>query len=88
MLNNMIKKITIWMLVLLSGMPIAFSQEKQEKTTEVVQEAPVEMATLFRESGKIWVVVGVLTIIFIGIIVYLVLLDRKIGKVEKLRKGI
>ncbi len=33
--------------------------------------------------GKIFVVVTVLSIILIGLILYLVVLDRKIGKIEK-----
>jgi CcmD family protein len=36
-----------------------------------------------RADGKIWVVVGVIAIVFVGIITYLVLLDRKISKIEK-----
>ncbi|AFK02267.1 hypothetical protein Emtol_1117 [Emticicia oligotrophica DSM 17448] len=43
----------------------------------------IEMADKMRSEGKIWVVVGVITIVFIGIITYLVLLDRKISKIEK-----
>ena len=35
-----------------------------------------------RETGKIYVVVGVILLIFIGIIVYLVRLDRKLTKLE------
>jgi CcmD family protein len=40
-------------------------------------------AELMRENGKIYVVVGVLVIIFIGIIVYMVTLDRRISRMEK-----
>jgi CcmD family protein len=43
----------------------------------------VEMADKLRESGKIYVVVAVLLVIFIGIAVILFLLDRKINKIEK-----
>lgn len=43
----------------------------------------VEMADQMRQDGKIWVVVGVISIVFVGIIVYLVSLDRKITKIEK-----
>jgi CcmD family protein len=35
------------------------------------------------EYGKIFVVVAVLSIILAGIFVYLFLMDRKIGKLEK-----
>ncbi len=42
-----------------------------------------EMADSFRADGKIYVVVGVLAIILLGLIVYLIRLDRKIGRIEK-----
>ena len=44
----------------------------------------IEMADTMRSSGKIYVVVAVLSIIFIGITTYLILIDRKISKLEKL----
>lgn len=37
----------------------------------------------FHESGKINVVVAVVTVIFIGIVFYLIKLDRKLSKIEK-----
>ncbi|MEO6904631.1 MAG: CcmD family protein [Bacteroidia bacterium] len=43
----------------------------------------IEMADGLYQSGKIFVVVVVLLIIFTGIIIYLILLDRKISKLEK-----
>ena len=43
----------------------------------------VEMADVMRSNGKIYVVVAVLVTIFIGIIFYLIRLDRKITKLEK-----
>jgi len=43
----------------------------------------IDMADTMRSNGKIYVVVGVISIIFIGIIVYLIRLDVKIGKIEK-----
>ena len=36
-----------------------------------------------RSNGMIYVVVGVLVIIFIGIVIYLVNLDKKVGRLEK-----
>ncbi len=36
-----------------------------------------------RQTGKIHVVYGVLTIIFIGIIVYLIFIEKKIRVIEK-----
>ncbi len=45
-----------------------------------------EMADGLRSSGKIYVVVLVMSIIFVGVAVYLFLLDRRISKLEKQRK--
>lgn len=41
------------------------------------------MADEMRSNGKIYVVVAVLTTIFIGIVLYLIRLDRKLSKLEK-----
>ncbi len=52
--------------------------------TAFAQEvASVEMADVMRSSGKIYVVVTVLLIIFIGIVIYLSRLDNKLSKMEK-----
>jgi len=45
-------------------------------------EKQVEMADMMRQSGKIYIVVGVLVIIFIGLIIYLISIDRKVKKLE------
>jgi CcmD family protein len=45
-----------------------------------------EMAQLMRSNGKIYVVVAVVGIVFLGIIVYLVRIDRKISRMEKNQK--
>jgi uncharacterized integral membrane protein len=39
--------------------------------------------TLMRTSGRIYVVVAVMLTILTGIVIYLIRLDRKIGKLEK-----
>lgn len=49
-------------------------------------ESGVAMASEMRQSGKIYVVVAVLVIIFLGIIAYLISLDRKITKLEQKNK--
>lgn len=41
------------------------------------------MADEMRSNGKIYVVVAVLVTIFIGIILYLIRLDRKLTRLEK-----
>lgn len=42
--------------------------------------------SLFRSSGKIWVVVGIILIIFALIVLYLFRIDRKITRLEQKRK--
>ncbi len=46
------------------------------------QNGGVEMATGLRDSGKIWVVVGVILTIVIGLYIYLFTIDRKIKNLE------
>ncbi len=46
----------------------------------------VEMADILHENGKIYVVVGVIAIIFIGLVVYLITIDRRLTKIEKEEK--
>lgn len=47
------------------------------------QDPGVEMADALRSSGKIYVVVAVMALIFIGIVVYLFTIDRRLSKIEK-----
>jgi CcmD family protein len=42
-----------------------------------------EMADVFRSSGKIYVVVAVIVIIFAGLAIYLFSIDRRLRKIEK-----
>ena len=71
-MTNSLKKITLSIVMLIVSAS-TFAQDN----------APVEMATGLYQSGKIYVVVIVMAIIFIGIAVYLIMLDRKISKLEK-----
>ena len=54
--------------------------------TTTVASAQTDMADTLRANGKIYVVVVVLATIFAGIFAYLIMLDRKIGKLEKENK--
>lgn len=63
--------------MLLSNM-ITFSVMAQQGDNEVI-----EMADTLRASGKIYVVVLVVTVILTGLIVYLIRLDKKVSKLEK-----
>ena len=55
--------------------------------TTTFASAETEMADTMRSNGKIYVVVVVLATIFAGIFTYLVILDRKIGRLEKEEKN-
>ncbi len=46
-------------------------------------QSEIPMADAMRSSGKIYVVVGVLVIIFVGIAVYLWTMDKRLTKIEK-----
>jgi CcmD family protein len=52
----------------------------------VAQMPAVEMADAMRQNGKIYVVVLVMAIIFLGVVFYLINLDKKISKIEKHKK--
>ena len=56
-------------------------------TTCFAQDADsIEMADVLLSNGKIYVVVAVLSLIFAGITIYLVRLDKRISKMEKEKK--
>jgi len=74
------KIITIALLIISLS---AVAQEKIPVTESDYSNNSVEMADTMRSNGKIYVLVGVIAIIFAGITVYLVSTDRKISKLEK-----
>tara|TARA_B110000977_G_scaffold169923_1_gene220247 strand:+ start:1462 stop:1605 length:144 start_codon:yes stop_codon:yes gene_type:complete len=43
----------------------------------------VEMADVMRSNGKIYVVVAVIATIFIGLMIYLIRIDKKVQKLEE-----
>jgi bacteriorhodopsin len=43
----------------------------------------VDMADTMRANGKLYVVVGVMAIIFIGLFIYLLIIDRKLSRMER-----
>lgn len=61
------------LVVLFFSLTAAFAQQVEE----------VEMADIMRSNGKIYVVITCILILFIGIVTYLITLDRKISKIEK-----
>lgn len=57
--------------------------EKYEITEADYQNQSVEMADVMRSNGKIYVVVGAILILFVGIVVYAISLDRKVSRIER-----
>jgi hypothetical protein len=47
------------------------------------QEQKAQMADVMRSNGRIYVVVAVMVTILLGLILYLVRLDKKITRLEK-----
>ena len=43
----------------------------------------VEMADIMRSNGKIYVVVAVAATVMLGLIIYLITIDRKVSSIEK-----
>ncbi|WP_428330756.1 CcmD family protein [Mucilaginibacter sp.] len=52
-------------------------------TTFAQQTQDVEMADVLRRSGKIYVVITIIVIIFVGLAIYLFSIDRRLKKIEK-----
>ncbi|WP_297338055.1 CcmD family protein [Algoriphagus sp.] len=75
------KKLALVFLLVFSLQAIA--QDKIEVTESDYSNNQIEMADKMREDGKIYVLVGIIGIIFIGITGYLVYTERKISKIEK-----
>jgi CcmD family protein len=66
------KKLTFLLLLLLSFTTL-FAQGDQS----------VEMADILHSSGKIYVVITTIAIIFIGLAIFLFSIDRRLSKIEK-----
>jgi cation transporter-like permease len=47
------------------------------------QTFAADMADAMRSEGKIWVVVAVISTIMLGLLIYLITIDKKITTVEK-----
>ncbi|WP_194972841.1 CcmD family protein [Aquiflexum lacus] len=74
--------IILFLLISLQGM----AQEKIAITDDDYQNSRIEMADTMRSEGKIYVLVGIIGIVFAGILVYVIATDKKVGKLEKLLK--
>lgn len=57
--------------------------QAQEQTLPGAESTKVEMADTMRQDGKIYVVVAVVVAILGGLLFYMVMIDRKVAKLEK-----
>ncbi|MDB5286650.1 MAG: CcmD family protein [Mucilaginibacter sp.] len=64
-------------LVLLTAMILCFFMVQAQPGQDV------EMADVMRSSGKIYVVIGTIIIVFAGLAIYLFNIDRRLRKIEK-----
>lgn len=58
-------------------------QDQIEITEKDYGNMEVEMADDFRKEGKIYVLVSIIGVIMAGLLVYVVVIDRRITKLEK-----
>jgi hypothetical protein len=72
----------IILILLLTSLSLS-AQDKYEITEKDYQNNEVEMADFMRSNGKIYVVVGVVMIIFTGLIIFMVNTERKVSKLER-----
>lgn len=71
----MFKKLILVLFVFLNSIFRAVAQDQ------------VDMADVMRENGKIYVVVAVAAVVMLGLIVYLISIDRKVSKLENNSKN-
>jgi hypothetical protein len=60
------------------------AQEKYEIDEQDYANQEVEMADSFRSEGKIYVVVAIVGLVLGGLLIYAVLIDRKISRLERM----
>lgn len=75
-------KILLTIALLLFSLNV-LGQEKIEVTDADYTNSSVEMADRMRADGKIYVLVGIIGIVLVGILVYVASTDRRISKLEK-----
>ena len=66
------KKLIFILFLLFSGIAV-FAQA----------DPSVEMADTFRSSGKIYVVIATIAIVFVGLAIYLFSIDSRLKKIER-----
>lgn len=95
------KKILFFIMLIVTMGSAAMAQNKTvakvTDTTTIAQKAPgntaliqtndVEMADTMRSSGKIYVVIATIAIIFTGLAIFLFAIERRVKKLEDQNKA-
>ena len=69
-------------LILLISLFLSLNLYAQE-SYQGAEQTKVEMADSFRQQGKIYVVVAVVSTVLLGLVLYAVMLDRRLTKLER-----
>jgi CcmD family protein len=73
-----------WLIIIFMAFSLnVFGQEKIEISENDYQNSGVEMADVMRSEGKIYVLVGIIGIVFAGLLVYVINTDKKVNRLEK-----
>lgn len=77
------KKIKYILVVTFLMMSLGLSAQKTEIVEEDYSNDRIEMADSMRSDGKIYVLVAIIVTIFAGFVIYTVMTERKVKKLEK-----
>lgn len=78
-------KKTLFVLLMLLSLA-GKAQNRIEVTASDYSNTSVQMADLMRSEGKIYVLVGIIVLLFLGLLGYMVVTDRKLSRLEKENK--
>lgn len=77
------KKIKFLLVLSLLLMSLGLSAQKTEISEEDYSNNKIEMADAMRADGKIYVLVAIIVTLFAGFMVYTIITERRIKKLEK-----
>jgi ABC-type amino acid transport system permease subunit len=77
------KKIKYILVFSLLMMSLGLSAQKTEIVEEDYANDRIEMADAMRSDGKIYVLVAIIVMLFAGFMIYAIMTERKVKKLEK-----
>lgn len=79
-MKKMLSMITLSLITVIN----AVAQNKIPITSNDYENNSIEMADALRNSGKIYVVIAVIVALWLGMTIYLFMVDKKVTKLEKM----